>query len=169
MKEIAPTEITENMISLIGKDWLLVTAGDESSFNTMTASWGMIGFLWNKPVAMIFVRPERYTYEFMERKERFSLSFFTKEYRSALMLCGTKSGRDVDKVKETGLTPYFTPEGTPAFAEAKLVIECRTLYKDGLKPELFVDKEPVGAWYGGKHGNFHAFYVAEIVGAWVKE
>ena len=125
-KEISPNEIRDNPFKLIGKDWMLVTAGDKSKFNTMTASWGGVGILWNKPVAFTFIRPQRYTFEFTEQGEYYTLSFFDEEYRKALNFCGTKSGRDYDKVKETGLTPVFS-EDAPYFGEAKLVLVCKKL------------------------------------------
>lgn len=92
MKKIKPEELTDNPIKLIGKDWMLVTAGTPGEFNTMTASWGGVGFLWNKPVAFVFVRHERYTFAFTEREEVMTLSFFDEKYRKALSLLGTKSG-----------------------------------------------------------------------------
>lgn len=110
-EEIKPAAITENFIKLIGSDWMLVTAGQREHFNTMTASWGGVGFLWNKPVVFVFIRPQRYTFGFIEQEPMFTLSFFTEAYRSALQLCGTKSGRDTDKVAETGLTPMVTEKG----------------------------------------------------------
>lgn len=84
---------------------MLVTAGNAEKFNMMTASWGGLGFLWNRPVAFVFIRPQRYTFDFVERNEGFTLSFFGEEYRKVLQLCGTKSGREIDKVAETKLTP----------------------------------------------------------------
>ena len=105
MKETDILEINENAVKLIGKEWMLITAGNMENYNTMTASWGNIGFLWGKPVATIYVRPQRYTLEYIEREECFTLSFFPEQYRKALNICGTKSGRDTDKVKEAGLTP----------------------------------------------------------------
>ena len=123
MKHIKPEEITDNVIKLIGKDWMLVTAGRPGDYNTMTASWGGAGFLWNKPVVFVFVRHERHTYGFMEREDVFTLSFFDEKYRKALSLCGTKSGRDTDKAAETGLTPVETSNGSIAFSPARLVLE----------------------------------------------
>ena len=114
MKKIAPKDIDKNVIKLIGQDWMLVTAGDQEKFNMMTASWGSMGYLWNKPVVMVFVRPQRYTFEFTEKKDEFTLSFFDEKYRHALNVCGSVSGRDVNKVQESGLTPYFTEAGNPA-------------------------------------------------------
>ena len=95
----------EDVFRLIGKEWMLITAGNIQHFNTMTASWGGLGWLWNKPVAFIFVRPERYTYEFIESGGRITLSFLPEAFKPVLNLCGSKSGREIDKIKETGLLP----------------------------------------------------------------
>lgn len=107
-QEIDIRGIKENAIRLIRDEWALITAGDQKKWNTMTVSWGGIGELWGKDVAMIFIRPQRYTYEFIEREDYFTMSFFEKEYKKALSLCGSKSGRDIDKAKEAGLTPFFS-------------------------------------------------------------
>ena len=101
---IDPKELNQNVFSMIGEQWMLVTAGTAERCNTMTASWGGLGVLWGKPVATVYIRPQRYTLEFVEREDCFTLSFFGEEYRKALALCGSKSGRDVDKVKECGFT-----------------------------------------------------------------
>ena len=164
MKHIKPEEITDNVIKLIGKDWMLVTAGRPGDYNTMTASWGGAGFLWNKPVVFVFVRPERHTYGFMEREDVFTLSFFDEKYRKALSLCGTKSGRDTDKAAETGLTPVETSNGSIAFSQARLVLECLKLYVSDLKSEKFLDKTILEKCYDSAHGGLHRVYVAEITG-----
>ena len=164
MKHIKPEEITDNVIKLIGKDWMLVTAGRRDDYNTMTASWGGAGFLWNKPVVFVFVRPERHTYGFMEREDVFTLSFFDEKYRKARSLCGTKSGRDTDKAAETGLTPVETSNGSIAFSQARLVLECRKLYVSDLKSEKFLDKTILEKCYDSAHGGLHRVYVAEITG-----
>lgn len=165
--QITPAEINDNLIRLIASDWMLVTAGTSEKFNTMTANWGGTGYLWNKNVVFVFVRPERYTYGFIEGTEGFTLSFFDEKYRGALSLCGVKSGRDCDKVAETGLTPHFTELGFPAFTEARVVLECRKLYADQLKKESFVDSEPLRVHYSTK-GSLHKMYIAEIERAWVR-
>jgi len=167
MKRIEPKEIDRNMIRLIGEDWMLVTAGNREKFNMMTASWGTMGYLWNKPVVMVFVRPQRYTFEFTEKQDEFTLSFFDEKYRQSLKVCGSVSGRNVDKVKASGLTPCFTEAGNPAFEEAGLVLECRKIYGDFLKEEAFADQKIVNSQYGQK--DFHKMYVAEIVNVWVKK
>ena len=107
MKKVEVKELSENFFEAIGKEWMLVTAGNKEAFNTMTASWGGIGWLWNKPVAFVFVRPERYTYEFIEKGDFLTLSFLGEENKKIHSVCGSKSGREVDKVKETGLKPLF--------------------------------------------------------------
>ena len=102
MKPIAIKDLSENFFEVIGKEWMLVTAGNKDHFNTMTASWGGIGFLWNKPVVYVFIRPERYTREFVDAKGAFTLSFLGEEHKTAHKICGAKSGRDIDKVAATG-------------------------------------------------------------------
>ncbi len=138
-KTIEPTQITGNAIQMIGHEWMLITAGTEKDFNTMTAAWGGLGFLWNKPIAITFIRPQRYTYEFTEKYNDFSLCFFDRKYREALNFCGTRSGRDTDKIKETGLTPLQSDLGNIYFEEARLVIECSKIYYEDIKPENFLD------------------------------
>ncbi len=151
-------KIDENIFKLIGSDWMLITAGTEDSFNTMTASWGGLGVLWNKPVSYIFVRPQRYTYEFLEKNKSYSLSFFDEKYRKALSLCGSKSGRDLDKVKEAGLTPVVSDDGIVHFAEAKLVLECSKLYYQDIDPSHFLDKA-IEQFY---NKDYHRMYIGEI-------
>jgi flavin reductase (DIM6/NTAB) family NADH-FMN oxidoreductase RutF len=150
---------------MIGNQWMLITAGNRDSFNMMTASWGGIGILWNKPVAFCFVRPQRYTFEFMEKYENFTLSFYDEGYRSALNLCGSHSGREIDKVKETGLTPAFDDKAV-YFDEAKLVLICRKLYSQDFEASSFFDKELLNNY---KTGDYHRMYVSEIEKVLVKE
>ena len=164
LTEIDPKVLDENVFKLIGEQWMLVTAGNAEKFNMMTASWGGLGFLWNRPVAFVFIRPQRYTFDFVERNEGFTLSFFGEEYRKVLQLCGTKSGREIDKVAETKLTPFATPSGNMAFEEASFVLDCRKCYTDMIEKGNFIDYETVARWY--PHEDFHKMYVAEIIGAW---
>lgn len=166
MRKIKPQELAENAIKLIGKDWMLITAGNMSDFNMMTASWGSLGEIWGVPAAFVFIRPQRYTFEFAEREDMLTLSFFEEKYRPALQLCGTKSGRDIDKVTESALTPYATGTGNVAFEEASIVMECRKVYADDIKEGAFVDKDNISKWYPQK--DFHRMYILEIVNVWVK-
>lgn len=132
-------------------------------FNVMTASWGCVGWLWNKPVAVIFVRPERFTHDFIEDNAVVTLSFLGKDpdMRSIYNLCGSKSGRECDKIKETGLMPVDTECGSVTFKQARLTLECEKLYKDNIKPECFLNPE-ISKWYGGSHGGYHDAYILEI-------
>jgi flavin reductase (DIM6/NTAB) family NADH-FMN oxidoreductase RutF len=165
---IEPGEVQDNFIKLISKDWMLITAGDKSSFNTMTASWGGAGYLWNRPVVFVFIRPERYTYEFTESHDTFTLTFFDQRYRAALNLCGVKSGRNCNKIEEASLTPYFTTEGNPAFKEARIVIECKKIYSQSIVEEAIGDKSILSSHYTNK-GGMHKMYVAEIQRVWARE
>ncbi|HPS56605.1 MAG TPA: flavin reductase [Spirochaetota bacterium] len=158
-KTTTPSDITDNVFKLISRDWMLVTAGGTGKFNTMTASWGGLGHLWNRDVCFIFIRPSRHTFSFLENNTAFTLSFFTEEYRSALKLCGAKSGRDIDKVKETGLTPVQSATGNIYFSEARLVIECGKIYRQDISPEFFLDPG-IASNYSG--GDYHRLYIGEI-------
>ena len=166
LKPIDPKELTANPFQLIGQRWTLISAGDKDSFNTMTASWGGFGVLWNKPVVYIFIRPQRHTLGFVQSKSHFTLSFFGEEHRPALQLLGTRSGRDGDKVAESGLTPCFTESGNPTFEEATLVMECRKLYDGTLRSDEFVIDKLREVAYPDE--DYHRVFVGEIVGCWEK-
>ncbi|MCQ2227972.1 MAG: flavin reductase family protein [Bacteroidales bacterium] len=153
----------ENAFDLISKQWMLVTAGNADCFNTMTASWGGVGFIWNKHVAFLFIRPERYTHDFIEKNERLTLSFFSEEFRPALQICGSKSGRDTDKVKESGLTPVATESGSITFEQARMTLDCRKLFRVDMQNESFVDKSLLERWYNSNPGGgLHSVYIVEI-------
>jgi flavin reductase (DIM6/NTAB) family NADH-FMN oxidoreductase RutF len=161
-KTIDPEELNENFFRLINRDWMLVTSGKSGNFNTMTASWGSTGILWNKPIAICFIRPHRYTFEFADQHDFFTLSFFESLYKDALNFCGTHSGRDIDKIQKTGLKPVETPNGSITFEQALLVLECKKLYADFLQEEHFLVKSLVDKNYPQK--DFHKFFIGEIVG-----
>ena len=160
MEHINPYELNENLFSLLDREWMLITArdGETGKINTMTASWGGFGILWNKPVAFVFIRPQRYTHEFTEKAEGLTLSFFSEEYREALKLCGRVSGRDRDKIAEAHLTPMLLGERA-AFAEARMVMSCRKLYVEDLKESAFVDAALLSN-YAAK--DYHTMYIVEI-------
>ena len=162
-----PKELNQNVFSLIGEQWMLITAGTKERCNTMTASWGGLGVLWGKPVATIYIRPQRYTLEFVENSGYFTLSFFDETYRKALALCGSKSGREIDKGKECGFTVAEAEGGAPYFAEAELVLVCRKAYWQDMDPAHFLDPEVDGKWYPGK--DYHRIFIGEIVEALRKE
>ena len=165
-KELNLNEIEKiNPFNLIGNDWMLITSGNEENFNTMTASWGGLGVLWNKKVAFSFVRPQRYTFEFMEENELFTLSFFDAKHKDALRLCGRKSGRDCDKVKEAGLTPFFE-DNTHCFEEAKMVLVCKKIYSQFISPECMIDKS-LEKNYENK--DYHKMFIGEILKCLVRD
>ena len=159
MKQIEINEFSENPFKLIGSDWMLITAKKGDKTNMMTASWGGVGILWNKPVATIYVRPQRYTKEFIDNEEYFSLCVLPEEYRQILNYCGTKSGRDEDKIAETKLT-IDESEKAPIFKESRLVLICKKLYAQDLTEQTFIDKSLVEKNYQAK--DFHTMYIAEI-------
>lgn len=163
--EISPYEIDENIFKMIGKDWMLITAKANGKINTMTASWGGAGILWNKPVAFTFIRPQRYTYEFTEASERMTLSFFDEKYRDALTLCGRKSGRDMDKIAAAGLSVVENGDA-PYFDEAKTVLVCRKIYADTIKPEAMTDKSFIEHY---PINDFHKMYICEIEKVLIRE
>lgn len=170
MKELNVKQLPDNFFTTIGKEWMLVTAGTKEHFNTMTASWGCVGWLWNKPVAVIFIRPERYTHEFIEQNETLTLSFLghEEEMRKAYNICGSRSGRDTDKMALTGLKPIATPSGNVTFEQARLTLECRKLYKNRMLPDSFLDSN-IAQWYGEGKGGYHDIYILEIVHAYGAE
>lgn len=164
-KEITTHEWKGNPFEAIGKQWMLITAGNEDKCNTMTASWGSLGVLWNKDVSFTFIRHSRYTFEFAEREEYYSLCFFPEDYRPALSLCGRVSGRDTDKIADAGLTPVFDKEA-PYFAEADTVMICRKIYADEVEAKDFLD-DKINDCYPTK--DYHKMYIGEIVRVMVKE
>jgi flavin reductase (DIM6/NTAB) family NADH-FMN oxidoreductase RutF len=159
LKKTDIIQVNESAIKLIGFDWMLVTAGTMEKFNTMTAAWGGLGLLWHKPVAFIFIRPTRYTYKFTEEHEYFSLCFFEEKYREQLQYCGSHSGKNVDKMKETGLIPLKYNEKVLYFEQARLVLICRKLYHHDLDPKTFLDP---GIEHCYPEKDYHRLYIGEI-------
>ena len=174
MKEIAVQELKLNPMTLIGQEWMLITAGnEENGYNTMTAAWGHLGSIWHMPgqkdpmaTAVAYVRPQRYTKEFVDREDLFTLTFFDESWKKQLGYLGTVSGRDEDKIKKAGLTPVFE-DGTVWFEEAKLVLVCRKLYQQELRPEGFTDQEVLEKNYPRR--DMHTMYIGEIQKVLVKE
>lgn len=154
--------LEDNFFRRIGSEWTLITAGTPESFNTMTASWGGVGVLWNKNVVFSFIRGSRYTLSFVDSSEYYSVCFFGGSYMKELAFCGKHSGRDVDKVNATGLTPVFD-EAAPYFAEADLVLICKKQYRQSMSADCFTDKENVEKWYSDN--DWHEIFVGEIVKA----
>lgn len=156
---IDPKKITDNPFSLIGDEWMLITAATPDKCNTMTASWGGVGILWNKPVAFAFVRPQRHTFSLLEKAETYSLSFLPEQYRDALRYCGAHSGRDGDKFAATGLS-VITEDGTPCIEQARLVLVCRKCYTTDFTADRFCDSSLLSHY---KANDFHRQYIGEII------
>lgn len=164
--EIKPEEIKDNPFDLIGKQWMLITAGDEEKCNTMTASWGGLGVIWNRPTATAYIRQSRYTKEFVDNSDYFTLTVFDEKYREALAYLGRVSGRDEDKIAKASLTPYYV-DGTVGFEEAKMILVCKKVYEQYMGPENFTYKETIERCY--QDNCFHTMYLGEITKVLVKE
>ena len=164
MKEFDISQLAFSPFQKIGTQWMLVTAGDQNGYNTMTASWGGVGVLWGKNVAFVFMRPERYTKAFVEQNDYFTLSFYPENWKDTLRFCGSHSGKEFDKAKETGLTPVFV-DGTTTFEQAELTLVCRKMYQQDLLESCALD-DSIQKWYQ-KEG-YHTMYVAEICHAYQK-
>ncbi|WP_024615856.1 flavin reductase [Clostridium sp. Ade.TY] len=158
-KEIQPSELNESPFKLIGEDWMLITAEKNNKINTMTASWGGLGVMWGKNVTYIVVRPNRYTKEFIDNSDTFSLTFFDTNFKKQLGYLGSVSGRDEDKISKSNLTVSHI-DNTPYFEEGKLVMVCKKLYSQPLKPEFFLENGIDERWYPQK--DYHELYISEI-------
>lgn len=166
-KKVSVKDLDRNVFRMIGDEWMLVTAEKDGKVNTMTASWGAMGIMWGKTVATVYLRPQRYTKEFVDASETFTLSFFGGGEKKAMGLLGSVSGKDQpDKIEKSGL--HVTEiDGHPAFEEASLVLVCRKLYVQEMKPECFLAQEEIDRWYPEK--DFHFMYMAEIQDAYAAE
>jgi flavin reductase (DIM6/NTAB) family NADH-FMN oxidoreductase RutF len=163
----------ENSAEMLAEEWMLITPGAPGRWNTMTASWGGFGHVWNMDVAFVFIRPSRYTYVFMEKEEGFTLSFLGEGGRKALDLCGARSGRDTNKAKAAGLRPrsFIAAPRSPdspgiarvGFEEARLVLSCRRIYAQDLSPKGFIDPSIARNY---PSGDVHRLYAGAIEGAW---
>lgn len=164
-KKISSEQINKTPFELIGKDWMLITAKKGESVNTMTASWGGLGVMWNKNVVYIVLRPQRYTKEFIDNSENFSLAFFDEIYKKQLAYLGSVSGRDENKIEKSGLT-LCDFGGVPGFNEAKLIIVCKKLLKSEFLPENFYDEQIKNDNYPNK--DYHTLYIGEIINIYSK-
>ena len=166
LKHVKVTDLNDNFFKGFADDWTLITAmKPEGEVNTMTASWGGIGNIWSKPVFSCVIRPQRYTFEFAESAEIITLSFFGGDYRKALNLCGTKSGRDLDKISASGFT-LIKENGAAYFSEASLVLVGRKVYADWIKKECFIDPAIPADIYPA--GDYHKMYFCTIEDAFVR-
>lgn len=173
MKELGFNEADVKSLDMnpfvkIGDEWSLIAAGNEEDMNAMTASWGGLGVMWRKNVAVMVVRPQRYTKKFIDASDRFTVSFYPSDKRKALQYCGSHSGSDMakgEKIRNSGLTPLYV-DSTAAFEEANLILICKKLYESKIDPDGFADRSIIGSEYPS--GDFHTAYIAEITAAYTK-
>jgi len=164
--EMSPEKFNESPFKIIGQDWMLVTAAKAGAVNTMTAAWGGLGVMWTKNVSFVVIRPQRYTKEFVDGSDCFSLSFLDSSYRKQLGYLGTASGRDEDKIAKAELTVAYD-DGVPYFIEAGKVMICKKLYAQPYKPEFFIDTDLDSRFY--PDSDHHTLYISEIIKLMVKE
>lgn len=165
-KKIDISELNFNPFTKIGKEWLLISARDGDNFNTMTASWGGLGVIWNKNVATVYIRPQRYTKQFVDNQDYFTLSFFDSNYKKELGYLGRVSGKDEDKIKTVGFHPVIENNAV-YFDESDLVFVCKKLYRQSIEKNNFIDQTLIDKNYPNK--DFHDLYIGEIVEVLIKE
>lgn len=164
-KEISAREIETNMIKNIAQEWMLISAGGESGYNMMTASWGFAGEMWGEDAAAVVIRPQRYTMEFVEKNDRFTLSFYG-DNKDIHKVCGSLSGRDVNKTELSGLTPVFA-ENSVYFEQARMVIVCTKQYVQRMEGDCFIDNQAKEKWYG--QGDYHYMIIGKIEKVLIRE
>ncbi len=167
-KKAEISELDLDPFKMIGEKWMLITAGDEKASNTMTASWGGLGVIWSKPVAAVVIRPQRYTKEFVDSSDRFTLSFYPQDKKDALVYCGSHSGRDLQpnkKAENAGLTAMYH-DGTVSYEQAELILVCKKLYETDILPECFEDMTLDKENY--PQNDYHRVYIAQIISAYKK-
>lgn len=159
-KIVKAGELQKNVFEMIGKEWLLVAAEKDGKANAMTASWGGLGIMWGKEVAFIVIRPQRYTKEFVDGGDTFSISVFGEDKRKMMNYMGTVSGRDEDKIAKAGLK-FTLEDGAPCFADAKVTMILKKLYAQPLEEQCFIEQPLVDRWY--EQRDLHTLYIGEIV------
>lgn len=166
MKRIRPEELQVRPFELLDQEWALLVGGSASP-NPMTVSWGGFGTLWHRPMVTVYVRPTRHTFSLLNAEPFFSLNFLPPDYRDALDLCGSRSGRDLDKWKATGLHPHPCAEiPVPRVAEARLSFECRVLAWQDFDPERFLHRSVEENY--AIH-DYHRLFFGEVLAAWSSE
>lgn len=150
---------TTDIFEQFDKKWALLTAGTKDKFNTMTISWGGLGTLWGKPVITAYVRQSRYTHEFMDNNDYFTVSFYPEDYKKTLGVLGSKSGRDMDKIHDSGLVAKEYA-GTVTFEEAELTLVCKKLFKQTLDVNS-MPEDVRKQFYEGQSD--HDMFIGEVV------
>ncbi|MBQ8144758.1 MAG: flavin reductase [Butyricicoccus sp.] len=167
MKKIELSELSFDALTKTGRDLAVLAAGVPEDFNMMTIGWATYGTLWREPVATVYVRHSRYTLEFTEKNDCFSITFLKPGHEKILgTTLGSKSGRDIDKMHESGLTPVFV-DGVPCFEEAALTLICQKVYRGEITEDQFLDRKPFEQFYAD--GDMHTFYVGRVLAAYVAD
>jgi flavin reductase (DIM6/NTAB) family NADH-FMN oxidoreductase RutF len=170
-KSISPEEIEDNVFKLVGKDFTVITAGKIPEHNSMTASWGGMGILFQKPVTWCFLRASRYTLELIRKEQTYTMSYFPDERKEQVLFFGSKTGKNTDKMKESTLTAMQTPSGNTTYKEARLVIECKLTELTTVAPDDFYTSE-------GKNfieeaydevKEYHKLVLGEITNVWISK
>jgi flavin reductase (DIM6/NTAB) family NADH-FMN oxidoreductase RutF len=172
-KKIEPTELTDNVFKLVGQDYTVITAGTDSAFNSMTASWGGWGQLFEVPVTWCFLNASRYTLEFIKKEQTYTMTYFPEQFKEQVIAFGSKSGRNSDKMKETALTHVKTPSNNITYKEAKLIIECKLVEITETNPkDFYSEKGKDFVEKGMKDGNgkeYHKLVFGDITNVWVRK
>lgn len=170
-KKIEPTELTDNVFRLLSQDHTVITAGTDSLYNSMTASWGGWGQLFEKPVTWCFLNGSRYTLELIKKEEVYTMSYFPEQYKDQVIAFGSKSGRNSDKMKNHTFTMVKTPEGNISYKEAKLIIECKLFEVTSVNPDDFYTEEGrffvENAYKDAKE--YHKLVFGMITNIWIKK
>lgn len=164
-KKIDIQSLNFNPFTKIGEEWMLITSEKEGVVNTMTASWGSLGYLWNENIATIFIRPQRFTKQFIDHNDYFTISFFNN-YKKELGILGTISGKNHNKIEKVGFDVTYLDK-QPTFEQANLVFVCKKIYEDHFKEESFSNKELSDKHYLNK--DYHTMYIAKIMNVYIKE
>jgi flavin reductase (DIM6/NTAB) family NADH-FMN oxidoreductase RutF len=170
-KQISPEEISDNIFTLVGKDFTVITAGKEDHYNSMTASGGGLGLLFKKPTTWCILRANRYTLEMIQKEQTYTMSYFPNEYKEQILFLGSKSGRDSEKMKEVELTSVQTPSGDMSFKEARLIIECKLTALTTANPNDFCTQEAkdyLNEAYK-EASDYRKYVFGEITHVWVKK
>lgn len=164
-RDICLKDFKENVINIIANEFMLITAGNKEKYNMMTASWGFMGEMWGDDSVAVVVRPSRYTMELINNSDYFTLTFYGED-KSVHKICGSKSGRDIDKTKATGLTPIANDDYV-YFDEARLVLVVKKKYVQPMSKDFLTDKAVDEKWY--KDGDWHNLIIGSIERIYVKE
>jgi flavin reductase (DIM6/NTAB) family NADH-FMN oxidoreductase RutF len=169
--EISPEDISDNVFTLMGKDFSVITAGNKEQYNSMVGSGGGMGFVFKKPGIWSIFQQSRYTLELILREQTYTISYFPDEYKKQLMFLGSKTGRGNNKMKEVELTSVKTPSGNITFKEARLIFECKLVqvttpdFNDFYAQEA---KEWINEMYKDPN-EIRKYVFGEITHVWIKK